>query len=142
MLGALVLGGCDRTTGLYARVDSFTSNATPDFGRSGDGAAAAVDNVAMGGLIGSKIGSLLNTEDRRLAYAAELEALDHGESGAPVPWKNPSSGRYGNIVPGPAYAKQGATCRGFSHTVTIGGQLEIARGTACRANDGPWTAAG
>ncbi|KPG01622.1 hypothetical protein IP86_03440 [Rhodopseudomonas sp. AAP120] len=147
MFGALALGGCDRTTGLYARVDSFTSTVGSDLSRTGpdragDGAAAAVDNAAMGGLIGPKIGALLNAEDRRLAYAAELEALDHGESGAPVPWKNPSSGRYGNIVPGPAYAKQGATCRGFSHMVTIAGQLEIARGTACRTNDGPWTAAG
>ncbi|ABD08148.1 LipA a lipoprotein [Rhodopseudomonas palustris HaA2] len=142
LLGALALAGCDRTTNLAARVDSFASNVAPDFGRSGDGAAAAVDNAAMGGLIGPKIGALLNAEDRRLAYAAELEALDHGESGAPVPWKNPSSGRYGNIVPGPAYAKQGATCRGFSHSVTVGRQLEIARGTACRTNDGPWTAAG
>lgn len=142
VLAALALAGCDRTSGLYARVDSFTSNAATDFGRSGDGAAAAVDSAAMGGLIGPKIGALLNAEDRRLAYAAELEALDRGDSGAPVPWKNPASGRYGNIVPGPAYAKQGATCRGFSHSVTVGGQLEIARGTACRTNDGPWTAAG
>ena len=30
-----------------------------------------------------------------------------GASGAPVPWRNPASGRYGNIVPGPAYAAQG-----------------------------------
>lgn len=142
VLSALALAGCDRTTGLYARVDSFTSNVGNDFGRSGDGAAAAVDSAAMGGLIGPKIGALLNAEDRRIAYAAELEALDHGESGAPVPWKNPASGRYGNIVPGPAYAKQGATCRGFSHSVTVGGQLEISRGTACRTNDGPWSAAG
>ncbi|MBB1092438.1 hypothetical protein HUU61_14205 [Rhodopseudomonas palustris] len=142
LLAALALAGCDRTTNLAARVDSFTSNVGSDFGRSGDGAAAAVDSAAMGGLIGTKIGALLNAEDRRLAYAAELEALDHGESGAPVPWKNPSSGRYGNIVPGPAYAKQGATCRGFSHTVTVGGQLEIARATACRMQDGAWTAAG
>ncbi|MGP9811919.1 RT0821/Lpp0805 family surface protein [Rhodopseudomonas sp. NSM] len=142
VLAALALAGCDRTTNLAARVDSFTSNVTPDLGRTADGAAAAVDDAAMGGLIGPKIGALLNAEDRRLAYTAELEALDHGESGAPVPWKNPSSGRYGNIVPGPAYARQGATCRGFSHSVTVGRQLEIARGTACRTNDGPWTAAG
>lgn len=140
VLGALALAGCDRTTTLAARVDSFTSTAASDFGRSPGG--AAVDAAAMGGLIGPKIGALLNAEDRRLAYAAELEALEHGESGAPVPWKNPASGRYGNIVPGPAYLKQGATCRGFSHTVTVGGQLEISRGTACRTGDGPWSATG
>ncbi|WP_022722847.1 RT0821/Lpp0805 family surface protein [Rhodopseudomonas sp. B29] len=140
MLCALALAGCDRTTGLAARVDSFTSTATSNFGHSDS--AAAVDSAAMGGLIGPKIGALLNAEDRRLAYAAELEALDNGESGAPVPWKNATSGRYGNIVPGPAYARQGATCRGFQHAVTIGRQIEIARGTACRSPEGQWTAQG
>jgi surface antigen len=139
LAGALALAGCDRTSGLAARVDSFTSTATTDFGRN-DG-SAAVDSAAMGGLIGPKIGALLNAEDRRLAYAAELDALDRGDSGAPVAWKNPASGRFGNIVPGPAYTSQGATCRGFSHAVTIGQQIEISRGTACRAQDGaPWTA--
>ncbi|MDF3813980.1 MULTISPECIES: RT0821/Lpp0805 family surface protein [Rhodopseudomonas] len=146
MLGALALAGCDRTTGLATGVDSFASNLGSGFGtgfgRAGDGAAAAVNNAAMGGLIDAKIGALLDDEDRRLALQAELAALDTGASGAPVPWRNPASGRFGNIVPGPAYAKQGATCRGFSHTVTIEGRLEIARGTACRSDDGPWTAAG
>ena len=57
-----------------------------------------------------------------------------------MPWRNPASGRHGNIVPGPAYDQKGATCRGYSHTVTINGQLETARGTACRGPDGTWTA--
>lgn len=139
LMGAAALGGCDRTTVAAARVDSFTSTASSDFGRNGGG--AAVDSAAMGGLIGPKIGALLNSEDRQLAYAAEVEALDRGESGAPVPWKNPASGRFGNIVPGPLYAKQGATCRGYSHAVTVGNQIEIARGTACRSSLGAsWTA--
>jgi surface antigen len=59
-----------------------------------------------------------------------------------MPWRNPVSGRYGNIVPGPAYDRKGAQCRGYSHSVTIGGQLEIARGTACRSPDGAWSAVG
>jgi surface antigen len=142
VLGALALGGCDRTTGIGAGVDSFTGTLGSSFGQGGDRAAAAVTNAAMGGMIGAKIGALLDDEDRRLAYQAQIDALDNGAAGAPVPWRNPASGRHGNIVPGPAYARQGATCRGYSHTVTISGQLEIARGTACRVSDGPWTAAG
>jgi surface antigen len=143
VLGALLLGGCDRTTGIGAGVDSFTGSLGSSFGRPSDtAAAAAVNNAAMGALIGAKIGALLDDEDRRLAYQAQIEALDNGSAGAPVPWRNPASGRYGNIVPGPAYARQGATCRGYSHTVTVAGQLEIARGTACRVQDGPWSATG
>src|SRR4030081_2285605 len=83
------------------------------------------------------------TDDARpLAYEAQIKALESGSPGAPMPWRNPGSGRYGNIVPGPAYDRKGAQCRGYSHSVTINGQLEIARGTACRSTDGVWSAVG
>lgn len=141
MLTALALGGCDVTSG--SGLGSLASfSALPTRPASGRAAEAAVTNAAMGGLLSAKISAALDDEDRRLAQAAQLEALDNGASGAPVPWRNAASGRYGNIVPGPAYNRQGDTCRGFSHTVSIGGQFEIARGTACRAGNGPWSAAG
>jgi surface antigen len=139
---ALVLGGCDLTSsadGGTGRFAAFSALRSP-FG--GSGAAGAVNNAALGGLISAKIGTALDDTDRRLAYEAQIEALERGSPGAPVPWRNPESGRYGNIVPGPAYNRQGATCRGYSHTVTIAGQLEIARGTACRGSDGGWNAVG
>jgi surface antigen len=140
---ALGLGGCDVTTaggeGGGTLAGAFSSSG-PGASHAGNGAAAAVANAAMGGLIGSKIGASLNDEDRRLAYEAQLDALDHGAPGAPVPWRNPASGRFGNIVPGPAYDQKGLKCRGFSHTVTVDGELRTTRGTACRGPDGPWTA--
>jgi surface antigen len=142
---ALALGGCDITsssgegagtlTGAYSGASSGSAT-----GRSGNAAAAAVTNAALGGLIGAKLGASLNDDDRRLAYEAQIDALDRGAPGAPVPWRNPASGRHGNIVPGPAYDQKGTQCRGFSHTVTINGTLETARGTACRGPDGTWAA--
>jgi surface antigen len=144
---ALALGGCDITgsggDGPGSMTGAFSASIGSAIGRGGNGAAAAVSNAALGGLIGGKLGAVLNDEDRRLAYEAQIDALDRGAPGAPVPWRNPASGHYGNIVPGPAYDQKGAKCRGFSHTVTIGGQLETARGTACRTTpEGPWAAAG
>ncbi len=142
---ALTLGGCDITgaggegAGTFAGAFSGASTGSA-IGRGGSRAAAAVTNAALGGLIGSKISASLNDDDRRLAYDAQIDALDRGAPGAPVPWRNPASGRYGNIVPGPAYDQKGTKCRGFSHTVTINGELETARGTACRGPDGTWTA--
>jgi surface antigen len=145
---ALALGGCEITgagtgpgegTGTLAGAFSGASNGSA-IGRGSNEAAAAATNAALGGLIGSKIGASLNDDDRRLAYEAQIDALDRGAPGAPVPWRNPASGRRGNIVPGPAYDQKGATCRGYSHTVTINGQLETARGTACRGPDGTWNA--
>jgi surface antigen len=145
---ALALGGCDVTsagsgpsegTGMLAGAFSSASNGSAT-GRASNAAAAAAANAALGGLIGNKLGASLNDEDRRLAYEAQIDALDRGAPGAPVPWRNPVSGRHGNIVPGPLYDQKGAKCRGFSHTVTINGELETARGTACLGADGSWTA--
>jgi surface antigen len=146
LAAGLALGGCDITgaggEGPGSLTGAFSASTGSAIGRGGNGAAAAVTNAALGGLVGGKLGSSLNDEDRRLAYEAQIDALDRGAPGAPVPWRNPASGHYGNIVPGPAYDQKGAKCRGFSHTVTISGELETARGTACRAPDGAWAAAG
>ena len=86
------------------------------------------------------IGASLDDEDRERAYAAQLDALDRGQSGAPVSWKNPDSGRYGTVVPGPAYVENGRNCRSYTHTIYIDGRPQTARGTACRNPDGSWTA--
>ena len=135
------LGGCEITSGdgAGALAGAFSGGSANGPGRNG-AAAAAVTNAALGGLIGNRLGGVLNEEDRKLAYEAQLDALDRGAPGAPVPWRNPASGHYGNIVPGPAYDQKGAQCRGFSHTVTINRELQTARGTACRGPDGVWTA--
>lgn len=100
----------------------------------------AVGGALLGGLIGNRIGAALDDEDKKRAYAAQMQALETGPSGAPVAWRNPDSGRYGNIVPGPAYQRQGGggTCRPFTHTIYINGQPQVARGTACRNPDGTW----
>lgn len=139
LLAALALGGCDLTS----RGDTAATSSIGG-GRGGDAAtaSAALTNVELSRLIGGRIGSALNEDDRRLAYEAQIRALETGSPGAPMPWRNPASGRYGNIVPGPAYDRKGTQCRGYSHSVTIGGQLEIARGTACRGPDGGWSAVG
>jgi surface antigen len=141
LLFALALGGCDVTS----RGGAGEGAGASSVGKSAGDAAAvssALTNVELSRLIGSKIGSALSDDDRKLAYEAQIRALESGSPGAPMPWRNPASGRYGNIVPGPAYDRKGAQCRGYSHSVTIGGQLEIARGTACRGSDGAWSAVG
>ncbi|MEA2819295.1 MAG: hypothetical protein QOJ86_1299 [Bradyrhizobium sp.] len=139
---ALALGGCDLTS--KSGASEGTSASAFSGNGSGDRATAsnALTNAELARLIGTKIGSALNDDDRRLAYEAQIKALESGSPGAPMPWRNPASGRYGNIVPGPAYDRKGAQCRGYSHSVTINGQLEIARGTACRSTDGVWSAIG
>jgi len=111
-------------------------------GGTGERIAAGIAGAAIGGLIGNRIGASLDDEDKRRAYAAQMQALETGPSGAPVAWRNPDSGRYGNIVPGPAYQQGGGTCRPYTHTIYIDGRPQVARGAACRNPDGTWTPVG
>jgi surface antigen len=104
--------------------------------------AGALIGAGVGALIGNRIGAALDDEDKKRAYAAEMEALERGQSGAPVAWRNPDSGRYGSVVPGPAYMNNGRNCRAYTETIYIDGRPQTARGTACRNPDGSWTPIG
>ena len=108
-------------------------------GGPGNRLAGAAIGGLLGGLICNRIGAAMDDEDKQRAYAAQMEALERGPSGAPVSWRNPDSGRYGSIVPGPAYDQRGMKCRSFTHTIYIDGQPQTARGSACRNPDGSWT---
>ena len=101
--------------------------------------AAAVAGGVIGAMIGNRIGAAMDDEDKQRAYAAQIEALEQGPPGAPVAWRNPDSGRYGSIVPGPQYDQQGLKCRQYTHTIYIDGRPQTARGAACRNPDGSWS---
>jgi len=108
-------------------------------GAAGSRAAGPLAGPALGSFLGNRIGAALDDDDKRRAYAAQMQALETGPSGAPVTWRNPDSGRYGNVVPGPVYQVNGAPCRQYTHTVYIDGQPLTERGTACRNQDGSWS---
>jgi surface antigen len=108
-------------------------------GGTGGHVAGALVGAGLGALIGNRIGAAMDDEDKRRAYAAQMAALNDGAPGAPVSWRNPDSGRYGTVVPGPAYTDAGRNCRSFTHTIYIDGRPQTARGTACRNPDGSWT---
>jgi surface antigen len=106
---------------------------------SGNRLAGTLIGAAVGGFLGNRVGATLDDEDRRRADAARMQALASGPSGAPVAWRNPDSGRYGNVVPGPAYQANGATCRGYTQTIYVDGTPQASRSTACQNPDGSWT---
>lgn len=108
-------------------------------GGAGGHVAGALIGAGVGALIGNRIGASLDDQDKKLANEAEMNALDRGQSGAPVSWRNPDSGRYGSVVPGPAYVDNGRNCRAYTETIYIDGRPQTARGTACRSPDGSWT---
>ena len=105
---------------------------------AGTRAAGTIAGAAIGGMLGNRVGAAMDDEDKRRAYAAQVQALESGPSGAPVAWRNPDSGRYGSIVPGPASEQNGMNCRQYTHTIYIDGKPQTARGAACRNPDGSW----
>jgi surface antigen len=107
-------------------------------GAAGNRVVGTLAGAAIGGMLGNRIGAAMDDEDKRRAYAAQVDALERGPSGAPVAWRNPDSGRYGSIVPGPTYDGRGGKCRSYTHTIYIDGRPQVARGSACRHPDGTW----
>jgi surface antigen len=159
-LAGLVLGGCAGNPETAAGPREITSTGPRENagtvvgavggavigsqigGNTGSRVAAGVAGAAIGGLIGNRIGAAMDDEDRQRAYAAQVEALESSPGAAAVNWRNPDSGRYGSIVPGPVRQQGGMQCRPYTHTVYIDGQPQVARGTACRNPDGTWKSVG
>lgn len=140
-LGALVLAGCAGEPGPKTEA-GILGGALAGAGigaLTGGGGRDIVAGAIIGGLVGGVLGNALDEEDRRRAYAAEIQALEHGGPGAPVSWEGRRGAR-GTIVAGP-YHVRGAyqRCRDYSHTIYINGRPEVARGVACRNPDGTWT---
>jgi surface antigen len=108
----------------------------------GNRLAGGIVGAAVGGILGGAIGASLDEADRRRAYAAEAQALQYGEPGTPVAWRNPDSGRYGTVVAGSPYQSGGRGCREYTHTIYIEGRPQTAEGIACRNPDGTWTPTG
>ncbi len=111
-------------------------------GKGSRGVAGAAIGAVVGGIVGNEIGRQLDERDRQMAAAAEYQALEYGQPGAPTPWDNPASQHRGQIVPGKPYQQGSLFCRPYTHTIYIGGQPQTARGTACRQPDGTWKAVG
>jgi surface antigen len=103
---------------------------------------AIAGGAAGAAIVGNQIGAGLDEEDRRMAAAAEYQALEYGQAGAATPWNNPQSQHRGQIVPGKPYPQGEQFCRPYTHTIYIGGQPQTARGTACRGPDGTWRTVG
>lgn len=91
--------------------------------------SAFVDPAALG---------QLSQKSRGEAAGAQFNALQFGRVGAPRNWQG-DNGQSGVVTVGPYVRVNLTDCRDFTHTVTIGGQNFVRKGTACREADGSWT---
>ena len=106
----------------------------------GKGKMAAVAIGALGGAyLGAEIGKTLDYVDRQRAREAEQNALENNRAGVASSWRNPDTGNSGSVTPKAAtQLASGEFCREYTHEIVVGGQKEIAVGTACRQKDGTW----
>ncbi|MDA0662891.1 MAG: RT0821/Lpp0805 family surface protein [Proteobacteria bacterium] len=106
----------------------------------GRGQLVAVAVGALGGaFLGSEIGKSLDKADRAAIANTTHEALETGQSGQPVTWRNPDSGHYGSVTPQPAVQTgSGEYCREYTQTSRPSPTTQPAHGRACRQPDGTW----
>lgn len=140
-VAGLILAGCQ--SGPKQTFGTFAGGATgaligSQFGSGSGRLAATALGATIGAMVGSEIGRQLDEADQRALYDAQYRALEYGNPGTPVVWKNPNSGHYGEVVPGPGYKVNVSDCRDYTSTIYIGGQPQVVRGTACRQPDGTW----
>jgi len=121
--------------------------ASSGLGAPGEGATVPqVDPRAVGAVIGGilahRVARGMDEGDRRMAAEAEYHAMEFGESGTSTTWENPATQHRGVIVPEKPYPQGDEYCRGFTHTVDLGGSGDTIRDIACRKPDGVWRAGG
>lgn len=80
----------------------------------------------------------MSEKSKAQAAGAQFNALQFGRVGAPRNWVG-DNGQSGAVTVGPYVRVNLIDCRDFTHTVTIGGQNFVKKGTACREADGSWT---
>ena len=108
------------------------------FGKGTGNVIATAAGVALGGWLGNEIGASLDAADRNQMQQAQYNAYN-APVGQTIQWNNPQSGHSGSFTPvRDGTAANGAYCREFQQTVTIGGRQQQAYGTACRQPDGSW----
>lgn len=106
------------------------------FGGGNGKIGAIAAGALIGGFLGNQLGARMDEADQRYYYGAQYQALD---TGAPQQWRNPQSGYYGDVQPGPVQLVNSRQCRDYTSTIYIDGQPQTARGTACRNPDGTWS---
>lgn len=145
LICAMVIGlsGCATREESGATIGAITGGLLGNsVGRGRGRIATTAIGAVLGGIIGSEIGRSLDERDRLLAQRAEYAALEKGRSGEPYPWRNPESGRYGEVIPDRPYKRGDLDCREYTHKVYIEGRPQVMRGTACRNGDGSWSRVG
>jgi surface antigen len=104
-------------------------------GRGNGKIAGVLAGTLLGAIVGNNVGRSLDDADE--LHAAHV--LEKNRTGQASTWVNPDSGAAVTVVPKRTYqAASGDYCREYQTEVEVGGQRQLAYGTACRQPDGQW----
>lgn len=95
--------------------------------------------ISGGGLVGGAFGEDLNTKDRQLAVNAEYKALEYGKANEVSQWLSSVDTTSGKVTAAQPYRVGSQDCRQYTHEIVLSGATRLARGTACRNNNGSWS---
>jgi len=99
--------------------------------------------LALGAAAGSAGGYVLTERltqlDLRVMNDKTYEGLTNAPSGESVAWSNPRSGNEGEITPLRTFlSRDGKLCRDYNRSITVAGETELSKHTACRNGLGDW----
>jgi len=98
---------------------------------------ALLTTSVSNGFVDSGALALMSASDSAAANSAQFYALQFGRPGAPRAWTG-DKGTTGSVAVGPYVRVNNLDCRDFTHTVKVGGQEFVKKGTACREQNGNW----
>lgn len=99
--------------------------------------AVAASMTDVSAFVDAAAFSRMSAKSRTEASSAQFNALQFGRVGAPRNWVG-DNGQSGVVTVGPYVRVNLIDCRDFTHTVSIGGQNYVSKGTACREANGSW----
>jgi anti-sigma factor RsiW len=77
--------------------------------------------------------------EQRAREAALFQALERNVSGEAVAWRNPDSGKIGQITPVRTFKnRDGQWCREYTAMEALAGEAQTRRAIACRVPEGQW----
>jgi len=139
---ALTLAACTSTTPppvVQAPVATRPVVAAPTMPSPAQTTQAALSTTSItSGFVDPAALTRMTAKDTAEANSAQFYALQFGRPGAPRQWAG-DQGATGSVTVGPYVRVNNLDCRDFTHTVKIGGQDYVRRGTACREQTGNWT---
>ena len=139
---ALVLAGCSSTgTSQVVQAPVVTQQPTiaqPMVPTSAQTVQQArLTTSIANGFVDASALALMTAKDSNEANSAQFYALQFGRPGAPRQWAG-DRGTTGSVAVGPYVRVNNLDCRDFTHTIKIGGQDYVKKGTACREQTGNW----